>query len=71
MEKAIINENSYIDGSIICWRSKIGKWARVEGLSIVGEEVVISDEVLVNCIIILPNVNVKTSSLNPGNVVLF
>ncbi len=71
MEKAVIKEYSYVDGTIIGWRSKVGKWVRIEGLSILGEEVVISDEVNLNAVYVLPNVAVKNSITNPGTIILF
>ncbi len=71
MEKALVKEYAYLDGSIMCWRSKVGKWARIEGLSILGEEVVISDEITLNSTIVLPNVGVKTSQTTPGTIILF
>ena len=57
----VIGESSFISGSIIGWKSKIGKWVRIEGLSVFGEEVTIKDEVLVQGCIILPNVTIKAN----------
>ena len=71
MEKAVIKEYSYVDGSIIGWRSKVGRWVRIEGLSILGEEVVINDEVNLNAVYVLPNVAVKNSICTPGTIILF
>ena len=45
-QKCLVNENSYIDGSIIGWKSIIGKWCRIQELSVLGEDVTIKDEVL-------------------------
>ena len=53
-----VNENSLIDNSIIGWNSIIGKWVRIEGLSVFGEFVTIKDEVLINKNFILPNVTI-------------
>jgi mannose-1-phosphate guanylyltransferase len=69
LDDAIINNHSYIDGSIVGWRSKVGKWARIENLTLLGEDVVISDEVHLSGTIVLPNVPVKTSY--SGGVILF
>jgi mannose-1-phosphate guanylyltransferase len=70
MEKTLVKEHSYIDGSIIGWKSKIGRWVRIEGLSILGEECTLGDEILLNSIIVLPNVTLKNSNNNPGSIVL-
>jgi mannose-1-phosphate guanylyltransferase len=63
-------EHSYIDGSIIGWKSKIGKWSRLENLTLIGEDVQIADEIYLNGTIVLPNVSLKTSQNTPGHVVM-
>ena len=70
MEKALIKEHAYIDGSIVGWRCKVGKWTRLESLTILGEEVIVSDEVFLNGTIVLPNVGIKTSIINAGMIIL-
>lgn len=70
MEKAIIENHAYVDGSILGWKSKVGKWARLEGLCIIGEDAVISNEVYINSTIVLPNVPVKVNYPNPGSIIL-
>lgn len=60
MSNVIADNHSFIDGSIIGWKSIIGKWARIRGLSILGEDVNIGAEVLIDQGIILPNVCIKT-----------
>jgi mannose-1-phosphate guanylyltransferase len=71
MEKCIISEHSYLEGSIVGWKAKVGKWTRIEGLSILGEEVVVSDEIILNATIVLPHVGVKSSQTNQGTIILF
>jgi len=56
-----VGENSYIEGSIIGWKSNIGKWCRIQELSVLGEDVTIKDEVFLKKNIILPNVTVKNN----------
>ena len=46
---------SLIYGSIIGWKNKIGKWVRVCGLSVTGEDVELKDETYLNAISILPH----------------
>jgi len=71
MDNTIVNDHAYVDGAILGWNSRIGKWSRIEGLTILGEEVVVSDEVFINASFILPNVTVKSSIINPGTVLMF
>ena len=44
-EKCNIKSHSFIQNSIIGWNSHIGRWSRVEGISILGDDVVVGDEV--------------------------
>ena len=60
-QNCVVKENSYIEGSIIGWKSNIGKWCRIQDLSVLGEDVTIKDEVLLKKNIILPNVTIKNS----------
>lgn len=65
-----ISSHSWINGSIIGWKNKIGRWVRIEGLSVFGEDVVIKDEVMLNGTIILPHKEVKDSEQIPGKILL-
>ena len=69
LEKCEVGEYSFIDGSIIGWKSKIGKWCRVENLSVIGEEVVVMDEVCIDANSICPFISIK-SSPKPGIAIL-
>lgn len=44
-EKSNIRSYSLILNSIIGWNSQVGRWSRVEGISILGDDVIVSDEV--------------------------
>lgn len=61
LDKVIVNNYAYVDNSIIGWKSQVGKWARIENLSFLGEEVNVSAEVSLNSAIVLPNVPVKAN----------
>ena len=59
-----ICENAYVSRAIIGWNSKLGQWSRVEGagsysdrlgVTILGEAVIIEDEIIVSKCIVLPN----------------
>ena len=60
-QNCVVGENSYIDGSIIGWKSNIGKWCRIQELSVLGEDVTVKNEVFLNKKIILPNVTIKNN----------
>ena len=60
-QNCVVGDNSLIDGSIIGWKCNIGKWCRIQDLSVLGEDVTVKNEVLLNKNIILPNVTVKNN----------
>ncbi len=41
--------------SIVGWGSKLGTWSRLENHSVIGEDVFVRDEVLLNGAIVLPH----------------
>lgn len=65
-----IKENTLVAHAIVGWRSSIGKWSRVQGtgdhnaklgVTILGESVIVEDEVaVINCIV-LPNKTLSVS----------
>lgn len=38
-----VDTYSYMDGSILGWKSSIGKWCRVTGLAVIAEDVQVKD----------------------------
>lgn len=65
-----IGAHSWIRGSIIGWRCRIGRWVRIEGLTVLGENVQVKDEVCFNEIIVLPHKEVKESEMKKGKILL-
>lgn len=60
-----IKRHACISSSIIGWHSTVGRWARVENMSILGEDVHIGDEVYSNGGVVLPHKEIKSSILKP------
>ena len=60
-QNCIVGENSFIEGSIIGWKSNIGKWCRIQDLSVLGEDVTVKNEVLLKKNIILHPVTIKNN----------
>ena len=40
-----VKQHSWIDSCIVGWRSIVGQWVRMENVSVLGEDVVVQDEV--------------------------
>jgi mannose-1-phosphate guanylyltransferase len=60
-----IKKHSCIQSSIIGWHSTVGQWARVENMTILGEDVRIGDEIYSNGGVVLPHKEIKSSILKP------
>ncbi|XP_024364770.1 uncharacterized protein [Physcomitrium patens] len=65
-----IKENAVVMNSIVGWKSSLGKWARVQGggdynsklgITILGEDVAVEDEVVVVNCIVLPHKTLNIS----------
>ncbi|XP_016746845.1 mannose-1-phosphate guanyltransferase alpha isoform X2 [Gossypium hirsutum] len=65
-----VQENAVVINSIVGWKSSIGKWSRVQadgdynaklGITILGEAVIVEDEVVVINSIVLPNKTLNVS----------
>ncbi|KAJ0984035.1 hypothetical protein J5N97_002391 [Dioscorea zingiberensis] len=68
MQGARIKSHACISGSIIGWNSSVGQWARIENMTILGEDVHVCDEVYSNGGIVLPHKEIKSSILKPAIV---
>ncbi|XP_071710432.1 mannose-1-phosphate guanylyltransferase 1-like [Rutidosis leptorrhynchoides] len=63
-----IKKHACISSSIIGWHSTVGQWARVENMTILGEDVHVCDEVYSNGGVVLPHKEIKASILKPAIV---
>lgn len=55
MEGARVKDHAWIKSSIIGWNSSVGRWARVDNTTVLGDDVSIKDELLVNGASVLPH----------------
>ncbi|XP_039013483.1 mannose-1-phosphate guanylyltransferase 1-like [Hibiscus syriacus] len=60
-----IKKHACVSNSIIGWHSTVGRWARLENMTILGEDVHFGDEVYSNGGVVLPHKEIKTSILKP------
>lgn len=60
-----IHSHCWIQSSIIGWRCKIGKWVRMENVTVLGEDVVVKDELYINGGYILPHKSIGDSVPEP------
>lgn len=55
MRDAVIRSHSWLENSIVGWRCCVGKWVRIENVSVLGEDVIVRDELYINEAIVLPH----------------
>ena len=65
-----LQDSSYVSGSIVGWKSKVGKWSRLEKMSVLGENVCVDDELIINGAFLLPHKTIKETILEHGKVVM-
>lgn len=61
LENTKVKDHAWVKSSIIGWNSSVGKWARLENVSVLGDDVTIGDEVYVNGGSILPHKSIKAN----------
>ncbi|EEP80458.1 mannose-1-phosphate guanyltransferase [Uncinocarpus reesii 1704] len=59
LENSKVKDHAWVKSSIIGWNSSVGKWARLENVTVLGDDVTIGDEVYVNGGSILPHKSIK------------
>ncbi|XP_071452161.1 mannose-1-phosphate guanyltransferase beta-A [Hetaerina americana] len=62
---ARVRSHSWLEGSIVGWGSSVGQWVRLEGAAVLGEDVIVGDELYVNGGQVLPHKNISSSVPEP------
>ncbi len=71
LEKVVVEGPAHIAGSVVGERTYIGKWVRIMPGTVLGDEIVIDDEVLIaRNTVILPYKEIRSSIEEEGEVVL-
>jgi len=65
LEGCTVRSNSWIRNSIIGWQSTVGRWVRMENVSVLGEDVQIEDEIYINGGKVLPHKVISASVPEP------
>jgi len=65
-----VKAHSWISDTILGWQSVVGKWVRIEGITVLAEDVVVKDEVFINGALILPHKAVTTSLMEKGQIIM-
>ncbi|KAK6175474.1 hypothetical protein SNE40_013933 [Patella caerulea] len=62
---AHIKSHSWLESCIIGWRCTVGNWVRMENVSVLGEDVIVKDELYINGGRILPHKSISQSVPDP------
>lgn len=62
---AVIKSHSWLDSCIIGWRCVIGRWVRLENNTVLGEDVIVKDEIYINGGQVLPHKSIASSVPDP------
>ncbi|XP_031486812.1 mannose-1-phosphate guanylyltransferase 1 [Nymphaea colorata] len=65
MRGSRIKQHACISSSIVGWHSTVGQWARIANMTILGEDVHVSDEIYSNGAVVLPHKEIKSNILHP------
>ncbi|KAG9286590.1 hypothetical protein G9A89_005358 [Geosiphon pyriformis] len=65
LEGARIKDYAWVKNSIVGWHSTLGRWTRLDGVSVLGDDVSVNDEVYVNGGCILPHKSIANNITEP------
>jgi mannose-1-phosphate guanylyltransferase len=65
MEGSVVKSHAWISSAIVGWRCTVGAWARLEGITVLGEDVMVKDELYLNGARVLPHKSIKDSVPDP------
>lgn len=65
LEGARISSHSWLDSCIVGWKSHVGRWVRMENVTVLGEDVIVKDELYLNGVRVLPHKSIGNSVPEP------
>lgn len=70
LEGSKVGKYSYMDGSILGWKSTINQWCRVTNLTVIAEDVQVKDATYLNGTKILPHKGVNGEHPDAGKIIM-
>uniref|UniRef100_A0A0R3S0K0 mannose-1-phosphate guanylyltransferase n=1 Tax=Elaeophora elaphi TaxID=1147741 RepID=A0A0R3S0K0_9BILA len=65
LSDSVVRTHSWINSSIVGRKCSIGEWVRIENISVIGDDVVVNDELYLNGARVLPHKAITTSVPEP------
>lgn len=59
LQNSKVREHAWVKSTIVGWNSTVGRWARLENVTVLGDDVTVGDEVYVNGGSVLPHKSIK------------
>jgi mannose-1-phosphate guanylyltransferase len=66
LEGSRVKDHAWVKSTIVGWHSTVGRWARLENVSVLGDDVTIADEIYVNGTPILVVDNLTIRRIDPS-----
>jgi len=66
LKNSRVKDHAWVKSTIVGWNSTVGKWARLENVTVLGDDVSIGDEVYVNGGSVLPHKSIKQNVDTPS-----
>ncbi|KAI8915369.1 nucleotide-diphospho-sugar transferase [Powellomyces hirtus] len=66
LEGAHIKDHAWVRDTIVGWHSTVGRWARLEGATVLGDDVHVADEIYINGGCVLPHKSVSSNIAEPS-----
>ncbi|NXK77615.1 GMPBA guanyltransferase, partial [Amazona guildingii] len=65
LEGARIRSHSWLESCIVGWSCSVGQWVRMENVTVLGEDVIVNDELYLNGANVLPHKSISESVPEP------
>lgn len=65
LEGTKVGDHSWVSHSILGWKSVIGKWVRIQNVTVLGQDVTVNDELFLNGAQVLPHKSLSESVPEP------
>lgn len=65
LKGARLRSHSWLDSCIVGWASSVGQWVRMENVTVLGEDVIVNDELYLNGANVLPHKSITESVAEP------
>eukprot|EP01104_Vermistella_antarctica_P003288 TRINITY_DN1345_c0_g1_i1.p1 TRINITY_DN1345_c0_g1~~TRINITY_DN1345_c0_g1_i1.p1 ORF type:complete len:362 (-),score=128.45 TRINITY_DN1345_c0_g1_i1:741-1826(-) len=69
LKGATIRSNTWLNKTIVGWQSSVGRWVRMENVTVLGQDVHVKDEVYINGSRVLPHKTIS-SSVNEPTIIM-